>query len=331
MHLLLVVNSTASAVTDRRRSEVEQHLATGHDLDIVTTTHRGHATEIAAAAVANGIDGVAVLGGDGTLNEVANALVGTDCVLAPLPGGSTNVFARSIGLPRRAAVAAATTARALSERSIQRIAVGEVTAERGSARAFLCHTGVGWDAALVAEVERRRDGARRRATIPLFIGAGLRTFARGYDRRHPHFRVGPPAAADRSTVDDAEDDRPEVIDDAMFTLVMNSDPYTFLGPRPFRVAPGADRRSGLVVVTLRDMRSNAFLRTVSQALGRGVRPGRTVDVQEHVDAIDIECLASRPDGVPYQVDGDHLGATRHLRFRHRPDALRVVNPGAPVP
>ncbi|MBS1837413.1 MAG: hypothetical protein JST64_06915 [Actinobacteria bacterium] len=322
MHLLLVINATASSVDDRRRSDVEQHLATGHDLDIVTTTHRGHATEIAAAAVANGIDCVAVFGGDGTLNEVANALVGTDCVLAALPGGSTNVFARSIGLPRRAAIAAKVTARALSERSIQRIAVGEVVADDAAPRAFLCHTGVGWDAALVAEVERRRDGTRRRATIPLFAGAGLRTFARGYDRSAAHFRVGSIRAA-----------RPtdEAIDDGMFSLVMNSDPYTFLGPRPFRVAPSADRRSGLAVVTLRRMGTATFLRTVIQALGDGVRPSRDVEIRTGVTSLEVQCLPSRPDGVPYQVDGDHLGNARSLRFRHRADVLRVVNPGVPSP
>ena len=47
-----------------------------------------------------------VLGGDGTLNEAANGLAGRPCALAALPGGSTNVFARTIGLPRGARAAA---------------------------------------------------------------------------------------------------------------------------------------------------------------------------------------------------------------------------------
>lgn len=324
MHLLLIANTVASSVTDRRLGEVERRLATGHDLDIVTTTHRGHATEIAAAAVSRGIGAVVVLGGDGTLNEAANALVGTDRILAPLPGGSTNVFARSIGLPRDVADAASVTAAALGRGSVERIGVGEVTADGGPPRAFLCHTGIGWDAALVSEVERRREGARRRATIPLFTRAGLHAFTKGYDRRNPQFSVGP-FADDRS-----DDDR--VITYGRFALVMNSDPYTFLGRRPFRVAPAADRHSGLAVVTMSNLNTPTFLRTVLQALGgRGIHPGRGTDVRSGITALSVDRLASATGEVHYQVDGDHLGAFEHLAFRYRPAALDVINPSGAAP
>lgn len=314
MHVLLVVNTTASAVTERVRSEVERCLATSHDLDIVTTTHRGHATEVAASAVARGVEAIAVLGGDGTLNEVANALVGTDRVLAALPGGSTNVFARSVGLPRDPVEAATTTALALDTGALERIGVGEVTADAGAPRAFLCHTGIGWDAALVAEVERRRRGGRRRATIPLFVGAGVRTFVGGYDRRHAHVAVRASSVGD------------EVVPDGRFVLVMNSDPYTFLGRRPFRVAPDADRHSGLAVVTMRRLGWPTFLRTVSQALaGDGLHSSGHVEVRTRMADALVETLPSRPDRTPYQVDGDHLGAARRWSFRYRPDALLVVS------
>lgn len=329
MHLLLITNTVASSVTDRRLGEVERRLATGHDLDIVTTTHRGHATEIAAAAVSRGIGAVVVLGGDGTLNEAANALVGTGRILAPLPGGSTNVFARSIGLPRDVADAASVTAAALGRGSVERIGVGEVTADGGPPRAFLCHTGIGWDAALVSEVERRREGARRRATIPLFTRAGLHAFTKGYDRRNPQFSVGP-FADDRSDDDRSDDDR--VITDGWFALVMNSDPYTFLGRRPFRVAPAADRHSGLAVVTMSNLNTPTFLRTVLQALGgRGIHPGRGTDVRSGITALCVDRLASASGEVHYQVDGDHLGAFEHLAFRYRPAALDVINPTGAAP
>lgn len=322
MHLLLVVNTVASSVTDRRRSEVEARLAATHDLDIVTTTHRGHATDVAAAAAAQGVGAVVVLGGDGTLNEVANGLLGSDCVLAPLPGGSTNVFARSIGLPRDATEAATATAEALAHHDVERISVGEVRADDSAPRAFLCHTGIGWDAALVADVERRR-ATRHRATLPLFAGAGLRTFFGGFDRRAPHFdltlrSVGAPT-------DDPTELSTTV--DCRFALVMNSDPYTYVGRRPFRVAPAADRHSALAVVAMDHLGTATFLRTMGQALGgAGLRPRSHVEVRSEVVGVEVERHPTRTDGVPYQVDGDHLGSFSHLSFRHRPEVLAVIRP-----
>ena len=74
-------------------------LAPDHDVTVAETSRRGHAARLAQGAAASGSDVVIVLGGDGTLNEAANGLAGTATALAPLPGGSTNVFARTIGLP----------------------------------------------------------------------------------------------------------------------------------------------------------------------------------------------------------------------------------------
>lgn len=320
VRILLVVNAAASSVNPRRRDRVLRHLSLGHDVDVVTTDRRGHATELAAAGVSAGATALAVLGGDGTVNEVAAALVGTDCVLAPLPGGSTNVFVRSIGLPNDAAAAAEVVGRALARRSHERIAVGDVSADGGPGRPFLCHVGIGWDAALVEEVERLRDlparrGRARKATVPLFVRAGLRTFAVGWDRRNPQLHVEAGDGEDRLDVDGS------------FTLVQNGDPYTFVGPMPLRVAQSADRHGPLSCVTLTRMSAPVFLRVATQALvggadGDGVRPGRGVEVRHGVESVTV--TATTPTGVPYQVDGDHLGSADVLRLAHRPDALSVV-------
>jgi diacylglycerol kinase family enzyme len=302
--VLLVVNDTASSVTPARREEVRRRLAERHDVRVADTTHRGHATELARAAAADGVGCVALLGGDGTLNEAANGLVGSDCTLAPLPGGSTNVFARSIGLPNDPVRAAERVSLLLEHDRTERIPVGEVSAT-GPARAFLCHVGVGWDAVLVANVERRGH-LKRHATVPLYAWAGIEAFFSGYDRRHPHLEV---TIAGRT------------VTDAYFALVMNSDPYTFAGSRPFRVVPRTDLRSGLGVATLTSLSLPVFLRAAAQALGRGVRPGRHVWIDDDVTELEVAAL----DGpVPYQVDGDHLGEVDRLRFRSRPDALSIV-------
>ena len=98
MKILLIANSTASSVTARKRVVIAKLLSGAHDVSVALTERRGHATELARAAIVDGVDIVVALGGDGTLNEVANGLVGSDCALAVLPGGSTNVLARTLGL-----------------------------------------------------------------------------------------------------------------------------------------------------------------------------------------------------------------------------------------
>ena len=88
------------------------------------TSRRGHASRLARGAAATGTDVVAVLGGDGTLNEAANGLAGTECALAALPGGSTNVFARTIGLADEPLDATAQLVAATAANSIESVGLG---------------------------------------------------------------------------------------------------------------------------------------------------------------------------------------------------------------
>ncbi len=101
VRVVLVVNPAASSVTTRARVSLEALLSQRHELTVRETMHRGHAITLAREAAAAGADVVFELGGDGTLNEVADGLAGTTTALAVLPGGSTNVFARSLGDARR--------------------------------------------------------------------------------------------------------------------------------------------------------------------------------------------------------------------------------------
>jgi diacylglycerol kinase family enzyme len=94
VRILLIVNSFASSVTPRNTVLVHEHLAKHHDVQVVETNERGHATRFAQDAASRGLDAVVGFGGDGTLNEIATGLAGSDTALAMLPGGSTNVFAR---------------------------------------------------------------------------------------------------------------------------------------------------------------------------------------------------------------------------------------------
>ena len=124
MRLLLVVNSFASSVTARNTVVVHQQLARRHDVQVVETNRRGHATRFAQDAARRGLDAVVAFGGDGTLNEVATGVAGSDTALAVLPGGSTNVFARTLGMPNDPAAAVKQLCTALETESIKPIGLG---------------------------------------------------------------------------------------------------------------------------------------------------------------------------------------------------------------
>lgn len=304
MKLLFVVNSRASSVTPRSRVVIGKALAADHEVTLAETSRRGHATRLAQGAAAAGTEVVVVLGGDGTLNEAANGLAGTGTALAALPGGSTNVFARTIGLPNDPIEATGVLLDALARRSIERVGLGSV-----NGRYFLFHTGVGFDAAVVEQVERR-SGLKRYAGHPLFVYAAFDTWIRHYDRSRPRFAVH---HADGS-----------VIDDAYMTIVLNTSPYTFFGNRPLDLAPEATLERGLAAVTVRTMAFGRFLRIIGSALGSGRALRRSRWVDHRVDLSSLSIQAYGP--VPYQVDGDHLGDAERLEFRHEPEVMDLVLP-----
>ena len=297
------MNPSASSVTPRAQVLVHQLLAADHEVELTETTRRGHATRLAERAAARGFDLVAVLGGDGTVNEGANGLVGSSTALAALPGGSTNVFCRTLGLPDDPVDATAATVEALAAERIRSVGVGSA-----NGRYFLFHSGVGYDAAVVEAVERRGE-LKRWLNHPLFAWAAITTWISGYDRSQPHFRV---------CFDD------EVVPDGYLTICLNTDPYTFLGSRPFTLSPEAGLDSAFSVITLRSLRVDKLLALVTRTLGSsgGLESGRDVSYRTDVSELTIES----DEPFPYQVDGDFLGRVRSLTFTHVADGLRLVVP-----
>ena len=282
---------------------IQKALSADHEVSLAETVRRGHATRLARSAASDGIDVVVVLGGDGTLNEAANGLAGTDTALAALPGGSTNVFARIIGLPDDPIEAAGQLLDALDRGAIARIGLGVV-----DGRYFLFHCGIGFDAAVVEMVESRGP-LKRWAGHPLFIYAAVATWLNRASRRRPPMQVldadGEPLAA------------------GLLTIILNANPYTYLGSRSFDLVPGLNLGEPLVAVTLPSLSLHRMLPVALKALRSGdVRglPGASV----HSELRDLTVTAEPPVG--YQADGDHLGASPRLRIRWAPEALRLVLP-----
>lgn len=273
-------------------------------MEVVETNRRGHATRFAQDAARRGVDVAVAFGGDGTLNEVVNGIAGSATALGVLPGGSTNVFARTIGLPNDPVTAVEALCEGLDAGRVRPVGLG-----RAGDRYFCFHTGIGFDAAVVEAVERRAS-LKRWLGHPLFISAAIGTWWTGYDRRRPHFRLT------------TDDDRS--MKDGYFTVVLNTDPYTYLGNRPLDLSPAATFDRPLVAVTFRTLDLLPIVRGVASALrGTGVADGHRLVEWTDVRRLTVE--HDRP--FPYQVDGDYLGETRRLMFEHVPDAVRLVFPG----
>src|SRR6266496_4311628 len=240
--LLLIANANAHTVTPYKREVIAAALSAQFSLEHVETKNSGHATQVARQAVDDAVDLVVALGGDGTVNEVANGLAGTKVPLAVLPGGMANVFARSLGIPPDAVEATGH----LLERSDslpRRVPLGRI-----GDRYFVANCGVGLDAAIVRAVERRQMAKRHGGDL-FFVWTGFRVYFFGYGRRKPHLELFWGA--------DLEEHRGHLF----LAIFQNVSPYTFLGERPMRVCPEADLDGGVDGFAADTMRVRTILPT----------------------------------------------------------------------
>jgi diacylglycerol kinase family enzyme len=309
---LLIVNPHATSTTRLRRDVIVRALSSAVELEVVETRYRGHATSLAGAARADGLGLVLTLGGDGTVNEAVNGILGHGGggpvagadglpALAALPGGNANVFTRSVGMPADLVDAAGQVLESLAGRRYRRIGVG-----LAGDRYFTFNAGLGLD----AEVVRAVDGYRARgraASTALYVRMTVRQFYRVTDRRHPALtleRNGHPPAGP-----------------LFLGIVSNTSPWTYLGRRPVYTNPQAAFDSGLDLFALRSLRTASLARTVRQMLSNG-RPLRGRTVLTLHDQGELTLKSARP--VAFQVDGEYMGEHELVRFRSVPDALRII-------
>ena len=320
MRGLLVANPAATTTTRKVRDVLVRALSSELDLELAETAHRGHARELAARAAADGIDLVVTLGGDGTVNEAANGLLtagpGPDVpMLAVVPGGSTNVFARALGRSRDPVEATGEILDSLRAGRTRLVSLGTAEARTGgegtvegwtTPRWFVFAAGMGFDADVISRVEAQRARGRR-STGSLYIGAGVNAFLLGRDRRRPPMTLQLP------------DEAP--VDGLFLALVSNVSPWTYLGTRPIDPSPEASFDTGLDLFAMGRVGVVRMLHHVRQTMS--ARPdARGRGVHRWHDLGELTLTSTRPQG--WQLDGDHLGTTTGLRVRSVPDALRVV-------
>ena len=275
----------------RRRAELAASLIErrGLEAEVFLTERGGHARELAHAAVARGATMCIAWGGDGTINEVASALVFSGVALAVVPSGSGNGLARELAIPLQPAAAFEV---ALAGRD-QVIDAGEI-----EGRKFFNVAGLGFDARVAHQFAV--TGHSRRG-FAKYITIAMREL----------FRFVP----DDYTIS-ANGTRLETR--ALFIAIANSRQYG----NGATIAPWARIDDGSLDVVVVGERSpwSAIMQMPSLFSGKVYRlPGVTISPTANVE------IAARHD-VVYHVDGEPATAGRSVRARVHPGALRVRVP-----
>ncbi|OEJ25084.1 diacylglycerol kinase [Streptomyces agglomeratus] len=321
MRALLVVNPAATTTSARTRDVLIHALASEMKLEVVTTEYRGHARDLGRRAVeSKDIELVVALGGDGTVNEVVNGLLheGPDPErlprLAVVPGGSTNVFARALGIPNDAVEATGAILDALRTRSERTVGLGLAAGTPGTedesvpARWFTFCAGFGFDAGVIGRVEQHRERGKR-STHALYVRQVVRQFL-----REPH-RLQGLITLERPGHDPVED--------LVLSIICNTSPWTYLGNRPMYASPEASFDKALDVLGLSKLSTPAVARYATQLLTstpeRGPHGKHAVTLH---DLTDFTLHSKAP--LPFQMDGDHLGLRTSVTFTGVRRALRVI-------
>ncbi|WP_043504033.1 diacylglycerol/lipid kinase family protein [Streptomyces glaucescens] len=321
MRALLVVNPAATTTSARTRDVLIHALASEMKLDAVTTEYRGHARDLGRhAAQSQDIELVVALGGDGTVNEVVNGLLhdgpdpGRLPRLAVVPGGSTNVFARALGLPNDAVEATGALLDALREGRERTVGLGLTSGTPGSedesvpSRWFTFNAGLGFDAGVVGRVEQQRERGKK-STHALYVRQVVRQLLGEPHRRHGTISL--------------ERDGEELASDLVLSIVSNTAPWTFLGNRPMYASPKASFDTGLDVFGLSRLSTASVARYGTQLLTsspeRGPRGRHAVSLH---DLTEFTLHSKVP--LPLQMDGDHLGLRTSVTFTGVRRALRVI-------
>ena len=310
MRALLVVNPNATSTSSAGRAVLTRALSSELDLQVAHTDHRGHATELATRASTDGVDVVVVLGGDGTINEVVNGILGpprnfgvrTSKVpaLAVVPGGSANVFARALGISPDPLEATQQLLEAIATDSRRSLGLGH-TGERW----FTFNAGLGWDAEVVRTVEEHRKNGKA-ATPGRYCWAAVSRYFRS-KHRQPLLTVELPGEDATSGLH--------------MVFITNTDPWTYFGARAVRTNPGTSFAGGLGVFGLTSLGWPSVARVIPQILRREGDPrARALLRRDDVAQIRVRC--AEPTGL--QLDGDYLGRHAEVVFSTVADAIDVL-------
>ena len=314
MRAVLIVNPNATSTTPAGRDLVAHALESRVGLVVTHTDHRGHAIEIAEAAKRDGTDVIIVHGGDGTVNEVVNGLLGkpgpdrpaadTLPAVAVVPGGSANVFARALGISPDPIEA---TNQLIDLLGAHRGAWRRIGLMDCVERWAVFTAGMGVDGDVVAAVEAQRAKGRK-VTAGRYIRIAVREML-GSVRDEPLLTVHLP-------------DR-EPVSGVHFAFVSNASPWTYANARPVWTNPDTTFETGLGVFAVTTTNVAANLLVVRRMLSKKAKiKGKHLIREDNLPWVRI----TSAEPIACQVDGDFLGMRDDMTFTAVPQALAVVAP-----
>ncbi|MFO7743509.1 MAG: diacylglycerol kinase family lipid kinase [Anaerolineae bacterium] len=299
MEAVLIYNPTAGP--RHVRGELERlrpfFRRRGWSVELRVTKGPGDATRMAREAAMSGQDAVIVAGGDGTVNEVVNGLVGTGTAMGVLPVGTGNLWAKELRVPTYALanpMRLREAAAGLVGGTVRAIDVGRV-----GKRNFLCWASAGLDAKVTDEMEPRERSTKRLGALPYVVAAVL--VARDFK------------GVEAEVVLDGE-----VVSGRILLVVANNiQRYGGL----LEVAPQARLDDGLLdIFVFKGLGMKYVVRHLVRVLSR-----RVLDDPEivHRQGRRIEVRTEEP--VSVQADGDPVGSTP-VGMEVVPGALRIIAP-----
>ncbi|MEX2107683.1 MAG: diacylglycerol kinase family protein [Solirubrobacterales bacterium] len=307
--MLIIVNPYATTVSNRLKNLVVYALQGRYEVETVSTESQNHATEIGREVKDHGYDVVVAFGGDGTLNEVANGLAGTDVPISVLPGGSTNVVCRTLGIPNDVVDATEHLLAVADDWAPRKIDLGMV-----NERYFVFSCGVGIDATVVKRVDAH-PRLKSRAGPYYYTWSAISAFYRSYMLSPVRLRVD----VNGKSVE------------GITALAQNSDPFTYFAARPVRVCEGMEIDDGTLSLGVLKRAAQRDMPTLIPRLfseKHAAAGHRQIEHFEGVTEAHIASISVSKDGTtrPFQVqvDGDYIGEHTELALRVVPGALTVI-------
>ena len=310
MRTLLVVNPFATSTSGELREEIVEMLDEKLSLTVKVTTRASDATKFASTAQSEGFELVISLGGDGTLNEIANGVLQdpghkSNPIIAAIPGGNANVFVRNIGWPKSPLAACAQILDSVEQNKVKTIGVGRATTASLS-RYFLFNCGIGLDAAVLARMQNWRASGRR-ATDVAYTGLALHELLVRTNRKEPQIEV--------------RDFNGTPLGKAHLALIINLAPWTYLGELALPLTPEATLDTALDVFAAKELTLSGISRLIRRAI-------RTETENHDVSFITMSNQESASfvstEQMWVQVDGEVLERSQHLDVEYLPGALRIL-------
>jgi diacylglycerol kinase family enzyme len=300
--MMIIVNPYATTVSDRLKRLVVHALRGSYEVTAIDTEARNHATELCRRAAQERYDVVVAFGGDGTVNEAANGLIGSETALTCLPGGRTNVYCRMLGIPTDVVDATEQLlglAHGWEPRQVDVGLAGE--------RCFLFAAGVGLDASVVKRVDAH-PRLKARLGEWYYTAVTLRTFHRPYLMHPPRLE----ATVSGQTIA------------GVSAFVQNGTPYTYFGDRPIVIDEDGTLDDGVLSTAVLQRVSPIDLPTIAwRALSRArLADHRRLHMVAGVEHFQIRSLDDR--SLPLQVDGDYIGDVGEVEFGMVAGGLRIV-------